>query len=173
MDLQVFIGLSVDRKLFGGRDPASDALEALLDDSSAQLAAHLWPTIVAQGAPLRQLHVTCGLYDATDTSAPRARFRRQGEQLELELTVDWRPWLDRPAVDLAGHVVELVQVAIATALERNQQRTLAEACRAGNDALSKRSNPSKKRWTISRGSKKRSSAIIPRPAAARDRSACR
>ncbi|GAB3380888.1 hypothetical protein [Lysobacter fragariae] len=130
MDLQVFIGLSLDATLFDGREPASEALEALLDEASAQLAQHLWPTVVAHGSPLRQLHATCGLYERTDTTAPRARLRRQGEQLELELTIDWRPWLDRPAVDQAAYVVEHVLVAIATALEAKQQRTLADACRA-------------------------------------------
>jgi len=130
MDLQVFIGLSIDATLFGGRDPSSETLEALLDEASAQLAQHLWPTIVALESPLRQLHATCGLYERTDTSATRARLRRQGEQLELELTVDWRPWLDRSAVDQAACVVAHVREAIATALEAKQQRTLADACRA-------------------------------------------
>ena len=130
MDLKVFLGLSVDATLFDGRDPATAALEALLDVSADQLAVHLWPTVVAQGSPLRQLHATCGLYDATDTRAERARFRRQGEQLELELTVDWRPMFERTPQEQTAFVVEHTQEAIATALERKQQRTLAAACRA-------------------------------------------
>ena len=129
MDLQVFIGLSVDLTLFDGQDPSSEALEALLEQASEQLAQHLEATVAAQGSPLRQIHATCGLYELTDTSAPRARFRKQGEQLELELTVDWRPLFDESALDQAVVVVENVQLAIATALERNQQRTLANACR--------------------------------------------
>ena len=130
MDLQVFIGLSVDTALFDGRDPSSEALEVLLEQASEQFSEHLGPSVSAMGSPLRQIHATCGLFDVTDTSAPRARFRRQGEQLELELTVDWRPWLDQAAREQAGFVVEHAGEAIATALERQQQRTLADACRA-------------------------------------------
>jgi len=130
MDLQVFIGLSVDLTLFDGQEPSSEALEALLEQASEQLAQHLAATAATQGSPLRQIHATCGLYDVTDTSAPRARFRKQGEQLELELTVDWRPLFNESALDQAGVVVENVQLAIATALERQHQRTLADACRA-------------------------------------------
>jgi hypothetical protein len=130
MDFQVFIGLSVDQTLFDGQDPTSEALEALLDQASEQLAQHLWAAVAAHESPLRQIHATCGLYDLTDTSASRARFRKQGEQLELELTVDWRPWFGQSAPDQAGFVVENVRLAIATALERKQQRTLADACRA-------------------------------------------
>jgi len=130
MDLQVFIGLSVDLTLFEGQEPSSEALEALLEQASEQLAQHLAATAATQGSPLRQIHATCGLYDVTDTSAPRARFRKQGEQLELELTVDWRPLFNESALDQAGVVVENVQLAIATALERQHQRTLADACRA-------------------------------------------
>lgn len=130
MDLKVFIGVSVDLTLFGGRDPSSEALDALLDEASQQLATHLWPTVVSQKAALRQLHATCGLYDQTDTTAARARLRRQGEQLELELSVDWRPWFERSATDQAAFVLEHVRDAIATALDAKQQRTLAEACRA-------------------------------------------
>jgi hypothetical protein len=130
MDLQVFIGLSIDRNLFGGRDPASEELEALLAQASEQFATHLAVTVAAQGAPLRQVHATCGLFDATDTSASRARFRRQGEQLEVECAVDWRPWLERPAIEQVGCVVDHAAEAMATALENKQQRTLADASRA-------------------------------------------
>ena len=144
MDLQVFIGLSIDKTLFDGRDPSSEALEVLLEQASEQFSQHLQPVVATHGFALRQVHATCGLYDVTDTSAPRARLRRQGEQLELELTVDWRPWLAQPVVDQAGFVVENVQLAIATALEGKQQRLLADACRAFrprfdlDDALAKR-----------------------------------
>ena len=130
MDLQVFIGLSIDKRLFGGRDPSSEALEVLLEQASEQFARHLAATVADHGSPLRQIHATCGLFDATDTSASRARFRRQGEQLELELAIDWHPWLDRRPSDQAGAVVEQVQIALATALENKQQRILADACRA-------------------------------------------
>lgn len=130
MDLKLFLGVSVDTTIFGGRDPSSEALDALLDEASEQLAQHLWPTVVALESPLRQVHATCGLYERTDTSAPRARLRRQGEQLELELTVDWRPLLERPLLEQATCLVGHMQAAIATALEAKQQRTLAEACRA-------------------------------------------
>jgi hypothetical protein len=135
MELQVFIGLSVDKKLFGGRDPASQELEALLEQASEQFAAHLAATVAAQGSPLRQIHATCGLFEATDTSASRARFRRQGEQLEVECAIDWRPWLERPALAQAGCVVEHAGEAMATALENKQQRTLADACRAFRPAF--------------------------------------
>ena len=130
MDLQVFIGLSVDKRLFGGRDPSSEALEVLLEQASGQFARHLATTVAQHGSPLRQTHASCGLFDATDTSASRARFRRQGEQLELELAVDWQPWLDCSAEEQAGCVVENVQLALANALENKQQRILADACRA-------------------------------------------
>ncbi|QNP41578.1 hypothetical protein [Lysobacter solisilvae (ex Woo and Kim 2020)] len=135
MDLKLFLGVSVDTTIFGGRDPSSEELDALLDEASEQLAQHLWPTVVALASPLRQVHATCGLYERTDTSAPRARLRRQGEQLELELTVDWRPLLDRPVLDQALFLLEHMQAAIATALEAKQQRTLADACRAFRPAL--------------------------------------
>lgn len=144
MDLQVFIGLSIDTTLFDGRDPSSEALEVLLEQASGQFSRHLQPVVAGHGFPLRQVHATCGLFEVTDTSAPRARLRRQGEQLELELSVDWRPWLAQPAVEQAGFVVENVQLAIATALEGKQQRLLADACRAFRpcfdleDALAKR-----------------------------------
>jgi hypothetical protein len=128
MDFQVFIGLSVDQTLFD-EDPTSEALEALLEQASEQLAQHLWATASSQGSALRQIHATCGLYDLTDTSAPRARFRKQGEQLELELTVDWRPMFGQQVLDQARVVVENVQLAIAGALQRKQQRALADACR--------------------------------------------
>jgi hypothetical protein len=130
MDLKIFLGLSVDLTLFDGYDPATEPLEALLDAAAGQLAAHLWPTDVAQRTALRQLHATCGLYDTTDTRAERARFRRQGEQMELELTVDWRPMLQRTPQEQAALVVGHAQEAIATALERKQQRALADAGRA-------------------------------------------
>ncbi|WP_157475317.1 hypothetical protein [Lysobacter sp. Root494] len=135
MELKIFLGLGVDLTLFGGRDPATEALEALLDAAGEQLSAHLWPTILAHGSPLRQVHATCGVYDTTDTRAARARLRRQGEQLEVELTVDWRPWFDRPVVDQAAFVVEHMIEAIANALEHKQQRTLADACRAFRPAF--------------------------------------
>ncbi len=144
MDVQVFIGLSIDKRLFDGRDPSSDELEVLLEQASAQFARHLQPVVREHGFTLRQVHATCGLYDVTDTTAPRARLRRQGEQLELELTVDWRPWLERPVIEQAGFVVENVQAAIATVLEGKQHRLLADACRAFRprfdleDALAKR-----------------------------------
>ena len=130
MDLQVFIGLSIDKRLFGGRDPSSEALEVLLEQASEQFAEHLAPTVAAHGSPLCQIHATCGLFDATDISASRARFRRQGEQLELELAMDWRPWLERAPLDQAAAVVEHAQAAMAAALENKQQRILADACRA-------------------------------------------
>lgn len=129
MDLQVFIGLSIDQTLFDGRDPASEALEALLEQASGQFAQHLQAAVSAHGSPLRQVHATCGLFDLTDTSAARARLRKQGEQLEVELAVDWRPWFDRPALDQAAFVVDNVGLALAAALERKQQKTLADACR--------------------------------------------